>query len=100
MKFIYRSALSSRNSGTCQLVARFSAARFGVDLTGENVKDLRFALYNWRLDEKLARLLREKAPFYVGTHVDEIGGERVAHRLFIPMSDVSRVITHCILMSV
>src|SRR5450759_1763465 len=47
----------------------------------------RFAPYNRRLEEKLARLLREKSPFYVGTHIDEIGGECVAHRLFIPMSD-------------
>jgi len=91
---------ASRETWTFQRFAPFSAARIGVDLTGANVNDLRFAPYNWRLDEKLARLLREKAPFYVGTHVDEIGGERVAHRLFIPMSDVSRVITHCILMSV
>ena len=69
-------------------------------MTGAEVNDQRFAPYNRRLDEKLARLLREKAPFYVGTHMDEIGGERVAHRLFIPMSDVGRLITHCLLMSV
>jgi hypothetical protein len=74
--------------------------KIGADLTHAEVNDHRFAPYNWRLDEKLARLLREKAPFYVGTHVDEIGGERVAHRLLIPMSDVGRRITHCILMSV
>jgi len=91
---------ASRETWTFQRFAPFSAARMGVDLTGANVNDLRFAPYNRRLDEKLARLLREKAPFYVGTHVDEIGGERLAHRLFIPMSDVGRLITHCILMSV
>ena len=49
---------------------------------------------------KLARLLPEKAPFYVGTELREIWGERVAHRLLIPMSDVGRPITHCLLMSV
>jgi hypothetical protein len=80
--------------------APFSAARVGLDMTGAEVNDQRFAPYNRRLDEKLARLLREKAPFYVGTHMDEIEGERVAHRLFIPKSDVGRLITHCILMSV
>ena len=91
---------ASREIWTFQRFAPFAAARIGVDLTGAKVTDQRFAPYNRRLDEKLARLLREKAPFYVGTHVDEIGGERVAHRLFIPMSDVGRLITHCILMSV
>ena len=74
--------------------------RIGVDLTGEKVTDQRFAPYNRRLDEKPARLLREKAAVYVGTHVDEIEGERVAHRLFIPMSDVGRPVTPCTLVSV
>ena len=91
---------ASRETWTFQRFAPFAAARIGVDLTGAKVTDQRFAPYNRRLDEKLARLLREKAPFYVGTHMDEIGGERVAHRLFIPMSDVGRLITHCMLMSV
>src|SRR5260370_8887696 len=90
---------ASRETWTFQRFAPFSAARIGVDLTGANVNDLRFAPYNWRLDEKLARLLREKASFYVDTHVDEIGGERVAHRCFIPISDVTRVITICILIA-
>jgi hypothetical protein len=40
-----------------------------------------FAPYNRRLDEKLARLLHEKAPFYVGTHMGEIGGECVPRLL-------------------
>jgi hypothetical protein len=74
--------------------------RIGVDLTGEKVTDQRFAPYNRRLDEKLVRLLREKARVYVGTHVDEIEGKHVAHRLFIPMSDVGRLITPRILVSV
>jgi hypothetical protein len=90
----------SRETWTFQRFALVSAARIGADLTGAEVTDQRFAPYNRRLDEKLARLLHEKAPFYVSTHVDEIGGERLAHRLFIPMSDVGRLITHCILMSV
>jgi hypothetical protein len=88
---------ASRDIWTFQRFVPFAAARMGMDLTGANVTDQRFAPYNWRLDGKLARLLREKAPFYVGTHVDEIGGESVAHRLFIPMSDVGRSITHRIL---
>jgi len=90
----------SRETWTFQRFAPFSAARIGLDLTAAKVNDQRFAPYNQRLEEKLARLLREKSPFYVGTHIDEIGGECVAHRLFIPMSDVGRRITHCILMSV
>jgi hypothetical protein len=69
-------------------------------MTGAEVNDERFVPFNRRLEEKLARLLREQAPFYVGTNVDEIRGERVAHRLLIPMSDVGRPITHCLLMSV
>ena len=91
---------ASREVWTFQRFAPFAAARIGLDLTGAKVTDQRFAPYNRRLDEKLVRLLREIAPFYVGTHVDEIGGERMVHRLFIPMSDVGRLITHCILMSV
>src|SRR5579871_423524 len=82
---------ASRETWTFQRFAPFAAARIEVDLTGAKVTDQRFAPYNRRLDEKLARLLREKAPFYVGTQLDEIGGERIAHRLFIPMSDVGRL---------
>jgi len=91
---------ASREAWTFQRFAPFLAARIGMDLTGAEINDPRLAPYNRRLDEKLSRLLREKAPFYVGTHVDEIGGERIAHRLFIPISDVGQPITHCILMSV
>jgi hypothetical protein len=69
-------------------------------MTGAEVNDQRFAPFNRRLDEKLARLLRARAPFYVGTKLQEIGGERVARRLLIPMSNGGRPITHCILMSV
>jgi hypothetical protein len=88
------------------LMSRFVAQYQGGDsepvnrAEGAEVNDQRFAPFNRRLDEKLARLLREKAPFHVGTGMDEIGGERVAHRLLLPMSDVGRLITHCILMSV
>ena len=89
----------TRETWTFQRFAPFSAARIGMDLTGAEVNDQRFAPYNRRLEENLARVVREKSPFYAGTHIDEIGGECVAHRLFIPMSDVGRRITHCILMS-
>jgi hypothetical protein len=90
---------TTRKTWTFERFAPFSAARAGVDMTGAEVNDQRFAPFNRRLEEKLARLLREQAPFYVRTNVDEIGGERVAHRLLIPMSDVGRPITHCLLMS-
>jgi len=73
---------------------------FASLMTDAEVNDQRFAPFNRRLDGMLARLLREKAPFYVGTEMKEIGGERVAHRLLIPMRDVGRRITHCLLMSV
>jgi hypothetical protein len=91
---------TTRNSWRFERFAPFSAARAEVDMTDAEVNDQRFAPFNRRLDEKLARLLREKAPFYVGTELKEIGGERVAHRLLVPMSDVGRRITHCLLMSV
>lgn len=90
----------TRETWKFERFAPFSAARARMDMTGADVNDQRFAPYNRRLKEKLARLLREKSPFYVGTHMDEIGGECVAHRLFIPMSDVGQPITHCLLMSV
>lgn len=51
-----------------EAIALVSAARIGVDLTGVEVTDRRFAPYSRRLDENLARLLREKAPFYFGAH--------------------------------
>jgi hypothetical protein len=90
----------TRQTWTFERFAPFSAVRVGVDLSGAEVNDPRFEPFNQRLDAKLARLLREKVPFYVGTDVDEMEGERVAHRLLIPMSDVGRRITHCLLMSV
>jgi hypothetical protein len=91
---------TARNSWRFERFAPFSAARAGVDVTDAEVNDQRFAPFNRRPDEKLARLLREKAPFYVGTELKEIGGEHLAHRLLVPMSDVGRRITHCLLMSV
>jgi hypothetical protein len=91
---------TTRNTWTFERFAPFSRVRAGVDMTGAEVNDQRFAPFNRHLDETLARLLREKAPFYVGTELQEIGGECVAHRLLIPMSDVGRPITHCLLMSV
>ncbi len=71
-----------------------------MDLTGAEVSDGRFAPYNFRLDEKLARLMRDESPFYVGTRVDELGGERLSHGLFIPITDAGRALTPCLLMSV
>jgi hypothetical protein len=62
---------ASRETWTFQGFAPFSAARIGMDLTGAKVNDRRFAPYNRQLDEKIARLLRENAPFYVGTYMDE-----------------------------
>ena len=48
------------NNWTFERFAPFSAARAGVDMTGAEVNDQRFAPFNRRLNEKLARLLREK----------------------------------------
>jgi hypothetical protein len=59
---------ASREAWRYQRFAPFSAARIGVDLTGARINDQRFVPYSRRLDEKLARLLRKKAPFYVGKH--------------------------------
>jgi hypothetical protein len=71
----------TRETWTFERFAPFSTARTGVDMTGAQINDQRFAPFNRRLDEKLARLLREKAPFYVGTELQELGGECVAHHL-------------------
>lgn len=58
---------TTRDNGRFERFAPFSAARVGLDMTDAEVNDQRFAPFNHRLDEKLARLLRENAPFYVGT---------------------------------
>jgi hypothetical protein len=87
---------TTRNTWRFERFAPFSAAWAGVDMTDAEVNDQRFVPFNRRLDEKLARPLREKPPFYVGSELKEIGSERVAHRLLIPMSDVGRRITHCL----
>src|SRR5258708_34051534 len=63
---------ASRETWTFQRFAPFSAARIGVDLTAANVNYLRFAPYNWRLYDKLARLLSEHATFSSGLPVYEI----------------------------
>ena len=69
---------TSRETWTFQRFAPFFAALNGADLTNAEVNDHRFAPYNRRLDEKLAWLLRERVPLYVGTHVDEIGEASVS----------------------
>ena len=50
---------ASREVWTFQRFAPFAAARIGLDLTGAEVTDQRFAPYNRRLDEKLAASSRE-----------------------------------------
>ena len=89
-----------RNSWTFERFAPSYASRIGTDLTGADIRDARFAPYNFRLDLKLKRLLAERRPFYVPTRIDELGGERISHRLLIPMSIDKTSISHCLLMSV
>jgi hypothetical protein len=89
-----------QNSWTFERFAPSYTSRIGTDLTGADIRDARFAPYNHRLDLKLERLLGERRPFYVPTRVDELGGERISHRLLIPMSIDKTTISHCLLMSV
>ena len=99
----YIHILAHDNNSRDWIFERFAPAyseRIGIDLTGADVNDPRFAPYNLRLDMKLDRLLREQRPFYIATHVDELGGERISHRILVPMSKNGRQITHCLLMSV
>ena len=89
-----------RNSWTFDRFAPSYASRIGTDLTGADIRDARFAPYNLRLDMKLERLLGERKPIYVPTRIEELGGERVSHRLLIPMSIDRSSISHCLLMIV
>ena len=76
------------------------ASRIGTDLIGADIRDARFAPYNLRLDMKLERLLGERKPIYVPTRIEELGGERISHRMLIPMSIDRSSISHCLLMIV
>jgi hypothetical protein len=89
-----------RNSWTFERFAPSYAARIGSDLTGADIRDARFAPYNLRLELKLERLLQEGAAFYVPTRIEALGGERISHRLLIPLSADGTSTTHCLLMSV
>jgi hypothetical protein len=92
---------TDRNTWTFERFAPSYVARIGANLTGADIGDARFAPYNLLLESKLERLLKERAPFYVPTRIEELGGERVNHRLLIPMRNTeSPTITHCLLMSV
>lgn len=90
----------TRNSWKFERFAPSYIARIGIDLTGADIRDARFVPYNLRLELKLERLLHERAPFYVPTRIEELGGERITHRLLIPMSNDGPTITHCLLMSI
>lgn len=90
----------NRNSWKFERFAPSYIARIGADLTGTDIRDARFAPYNLRLELKLERLLQERTPFYVPTRIEELGGERISHRLLIPLSVDGPTITHCLLMSV
>jgi hypothetical protein len=89
-----------RNSGTFERFAPSYTVRIGSDLTRPDIRDARFAPYNLRLEIKLERLLQERAPFYVPTRIEALGGERISHRLLIPLSADGASVTHCLLMSV
>ena len=89
-----------RNLWTFERFAPSYVSRIGINLTGSDIRDARFVPYNRRLELKLERLLGEQQPFYVPTRIEELGGERIAHRLLIPMSIDKATISHCILMSV
>jgi hypothetical protein len=89
-----------RNLWIFERFAPSYASRIGTDLTGADIRDARFAPYNLRLDLKLERLLSEQQPFYVPTRIEELGGERISHRLLIPISIDKTTISHCLLMSV
>jgi hypothetical protein len=89
-----------RNSWTFDRFAPSYASRIGTDLAGADIRDARFAPYNLRLDMKLEQLLGERKPIYVPTRIEELGGERISHRLLIPMSIDRLSISHCLLMIV
>lgn len=89
-----------RNSWVFERFAPSYASRIGMDLTGADIRDVRFAPYNLRLDLKLDRLLGEGRPFYVPTRIEQLAGERISHRLRIPMSIEKTTISHCLLMAV
>ncbi len=71
-------------------------ARLGQDLRGESVLHPRYAPYNTRLDDKLRQAMQREMPFYAATHVEGPHGGELVHRLLIPMSTSSQVITHCL----
>ncbi len=75
------------------------AESMGMDLTGAKVSDVRLARYNLRLDEELARLVREEAPFSRKTQTHTAHGGLTVHWLFVPMSNTGQTITHCLVMS-
>lgn len=82
---------------TFERFAPACAACTGTDLTGAKVSDTRLAPYNLQLDEMLARLVRQEAPFYGSTQAPN--GRLTVHGLFVPMSDTGQTITHCLIMS-
>ena len=89
-----------RSSWSFERFAPSYVRRIGADLTGADIRDDRFAPYNLRLDLKLARLLADQKPFYAPTRIEELGGERISHRLFIPMSIDKVALSHCLMMCV
>jgi len=72
----------------------------GLDLTGAGITDGRFEPYNQGLNDQLKRLVKQETPFYAGTRISELPGEKISHRLFIPMSNMARYISHCLLFSI
>lgn len=84
---------------TFERFAPACASCMGMDLTGAKVSDAHLARYNLRLDEELARLIREETPFYSKAQAHTSHGDLTVHWLCVPMSNTGQTITHCLVMS-
>jgi hypothetical protein len=69
-----------------------------LTLTGRDVTDVRLAPYNLRLDEELPKVILRETPLHCCKTIHTPAGMRMAHFLFIPMSNTGGIITHCLML--
>jgi hypothetical protein len=91
---------ASMNTWTFERFAPAWVDCLRITLTGRDITDARLAAYNLRLEEELPKVILQERPLHCCRMVHAPDGLRMAHFLFIPMSSMGEIITHCLLLMI
>jgi hypothetical protein len=89
---------ASMNTWTFERFAPAWVDCLQISMTNRDITDARLAPYNLRLEDELAKVIMRETPLHCCKTVHAPDGMRMAHFLFIPMSNTGQIITHCLLL--